>query len=109
VIIPAFSPFARAAAGSALRYAAARTVTAAPLYRFWLERGWSSRKLRAQAGAAVKDMKHAVRESMRRQRLEESEIHDGVRGAMRAPAVSGLSGSDLRHRQTRRMSRGNGG
>lgn len=89
VIIPAFSPFARAAAGSALRYTAARAVTAAPLYRFWLGRGWSSMKLRAQAGAAVRDMKHAVREAMRRQRLEESEIRDGVREGTTAPAVEG--------------------
>lgn len=51
VIIPAFSPFARAAASSALQYASARAVTAAPLYRFWLGRGWGSHKLRARAGA----------------------------------------------------------
>jgi hypothetical protein len=105
VIIPAFSPFARAAAGSALRYAAARAVTAAPLYRFWLGRGWSSRKLRAQAGAAVRDMKHAVRESVRRQRLEESEVHDGVRKSMKALAVGVVSGPGLRQGG---MSRGRG-
>lgn len=100
VIIPAFSPFARAAFSSALQYAAARAVTAAPLYRFWLGRGWGSRKLRARAGAAVRDMKHAVREAMRRQRLEESEIRDGVRfkdGA--APAVGGRAGPRQRMRR----------
>lgn len=61
-------------------------------YRFWLGRGWGSRKLRARAGAAVRDMKHAVREAMRRQRLEESEIRDGVRdreGGDNTPAVGG--------------------
>ena len=106
VIIPAFSPFARAAAGSALRYAAARAATAAPLYRFWLGRGWSSVRLRARAGAAVRDMKHAVREAMRRQRLEESEIRDGVRKGA-PPAVGGLFGP--RPRRRRGMSRGGGG
>ncbi|KKY38441.1 putative ankyrin repeat protein [Diaporthe ampelina] len=105
VIIPAFSPFARAAAGSALRYAAARAATAAPLYRFWLGRGWSSVRLRARAGAAVRDMKHAVREAMRRQRLEESEIRDGVRKGA-PPAVGGLFGP--RPRRRRGMSRGGG-
>lgn len=108
VIIPAFSPFARAAAGSALRYAAARTVTAAPLYRFWLGRGWSSRKLRAQAGTAVRDMKHAVREAMRRQRLEESEVHDGVRKSTKAPAVGVVPGAGPRQRQTRGIPPGRG-
>lgn len=102
VIIPAFSPFARAAASSALQYASARAVTAAPLYRFWLGRGWGSRKLRARAGAAVRDMKHAVRESMRRQRLEESEIRDGVRVNDGMPAVGGRAGPRLR------MGRGGG-
>lgn len=104
VIIPAFSPFARAAASSALRYTAARAVTAAPLYRLWLGSGWSSRRLRARAGAAVRDMKHAVREAMRRQRLEESELRDGVR-KKGAPAVGGLFGGP-RQRRRRGMSRG---
>ncbi|KAL1861709.1 hypothetical protein Daus18300_008678 [Diaporthe australafricana] len=96
VIIPAFSPLARAAIGSGLRYAAARAVTAAPLYRFWLGRGWGSRRLRARTGAAVRDMKHAVREAMKRQRLEESEVRDGVRDRARtrtgAPAPSDAAG-----------------
>ncbi|KAL2283012.1 hypothetical protein FJTKL_10332 [Diaporthe vaccinii] len=104
VIIPAFSPFARAAASSALRYTAARAVTAAPLYRLWLGCGWSSRRLRARARAAVRDMKHAVREAMRRQRLEESELRDGVR-KKGAPAVGGLFGGP-RQRRRRGMSRG---
>lgn len=107
MIIPAFSPFARAAASSALRYAAARAVTAAPLYRFWLRRGWGSRRLRARAAAAVRDMKRAVRESMRRQRLEESEVRDGVREGRAAPAAGFLSGPGSR--QARRVSRWRGG
>lgn len=94
VIIPAFSPLARAAIGSGLRYTAARAVTAAPLYRFWLGRGWGSRRLRARTGAAVRDMKHAVREAMKRQRLEESEVRDGVRARARtrAPVPSDATG-----------------
>lgn len=115
VIIPAFSPFARAAASSALRYTAARAVTAAPLYRLWLGSGWGSRRLRARAGAAVRDMKHAVREAMRRQRLEESEVRDGVRRKGAPPAVGGPFGGagpgpQQRQRQRRRgMSRGGSG
>lgn len=111
VIIPAFSPFARAAFSSALQFAAARAVTAAPLYRFWLGRGWGSRRLRARAGAAVRDMKHAVREAMRRQRLEESEIRDGVRtraGTRAKDNTPALTRAAERQRR-RGMSRGGSG
>ncbi|KAK2610531.1 hypothetical protein N8I77_003954 [Diaporthe amygdali] len=108
VIIPAFSPFARAAIGSALRYAAARSITVVPLYRFWLGRGWSSRRLRARTGAAVRDLKHAVREAVKRQRLEESEVRDGVRASpgTGAAAVGGVPGA--RSRQRWAPSRGKG-
>lgn len=108
MIIPAFSPFARAAIGSALRYAAARSITVVPLYRFWLGRGWSSRRLRARTGAAVRDLKHAVREAVKRQRLEESEVRDGVRASpgTGAAAVGGVPGA--RSRQRWAPSRGKG-
>lgn len=65
--------------------------------------------MRAQAGAAVRDMKHTVREAMRRQRLEESEVHDGVRRIKKAPAVGVVAGPSPRQRQRRGMSRRRGG
>lgn len=81
VLIPAFSPFIRAVIQSVLSRSFMKAIAWTKVYQTWLAIGWDSKQIRDKGRADVRRMKEDVKKQMSAQRLQQSEIWDGVRDA----------------------------